>query len=438
MITRNFAFAVVACLIVAGCGARASTDDRGHAAGAHSTQAAPAAPAPLRARQEIGARAPGAAADPHAGHGAAQPGPVGSVDPHAGHTTTQNAAPSAAPQGYAPVTIEPEKAAAINLTTKAIEEREFWKMVRTVGVIAVDETRTSHVHAKVRGFIERVSVDFIGRKVRRGEALCSIYSQEVLAAELEYLTIFERTQSRTPLEGQFADIEARAQRQMLDAARRRLSLWDVSKGEIDRLERTREARRTFTLAAPRAGVVVARQALAGMFIDPSTELYVISDLSRVWALVDVYETDLSFMKIGQKARLTIAGLPGPVEAEATFLAPVIDEATRTLKVRFELDNAKGHLRPGSFVTAEMMIALGRGLGIPESAVVRTGTRAITFVVHGTHIEPRELTLGPLVGEHYRVESGVRAGEQVATSAQFLIDSESRLRATSKPEGVHVH
>lgn len=408
--------------MLAGCGARTSKDEQRQATEARAT---PAAPAPSRA-----------AADPHAGHGASQPGPT-AVDPPAGHKAAPEAAPAAVPHGYAPVTIDPEKAAAINLTTKAIEERDFSKTVRTVGVIAVDETRTSHVHAKVRGFIESVSVDFIGRKVRRGEALCLIYSQEVLAAKLEYLTILERTQSRA-LEGQFGDIEARAQRQMLDAARRRLALWDVGKAEIDRLERTREARRTFTLSAPRAGVVVARQALAGMFIDPSTELYVISDLSRVWALVDVYESDLPFVKVGQKARLTIAGVPSPVEAEATFLAPVLDEATRTLKVRFELDNANGQLRPGSFLTAEMTIGLGRGLGIPENAVVRTGTRAIAFVVHGTHVEPRELTLGPLVGDHYRVQEGVRVGEQVATSAQFLIDSESRLRATSKPEGAHAH
>lgn len=418
MSTRSVGLALVATVVI-GC-----------ATGSHGTEG--------RGTSGDGMAAPVSAPVPHAGHGAEPPAPAGAADPHAGHRAPQDAAPPAPPTGFAPITIEPERAAAIHLTTAIVEERDFTKAVRTVGVLATDETRTSHVHAKVRGFIEEISVAFVGQKVRRGQALCSIYSQDVFAAELEYLTLVERAQNRVPLQGQFADVEARAQRQMLDAARRRLALWDVPKGEIERLERTREARRTFTLSAPRAGVVVAKQALAGVFIDPSVELYLVSDLSRVWALVDVYEADMPFVQVGQAARLTIAGLGDTIEANATFVAPVLDEATRTLKVRFELDNPDGRLRPGSFVTAELTMAMGRGLAVPESAVIRTGARAIVFVVHGTHIEPREVTLGPLVGDHYRISSGLAAGERVATGAQFLIDSESRLRATSKPAGAHVH
>lgn len=370
-------------------------------------------------------------------HDTTSPAPPAPSDPHAAHRAS-DAAPPATPAGFAPITLDPERATAIKLTTATLEERDFTKIVRTVGLITTDETKTSHVHAKVRGFIENISVAFVGQKVTRGQALCSIYSQEVFAAELEYLTLFDRAPGRVPLTGQFAEAEDRAQKQMADAARRRLSLWDVPKGEIDRLERTREARRTFTLAAPRAGVVVAKQAVLGMFIDPSVELYLVSDLSRVWAQVDVYEADLPFMKVGQAARLTVAGLGEPINAEATFIAPVIDEATRTLKVRFELDNKEGIIRPGSFVTAEISLALGRGLGVPESAVIRTGQRAIVFVVHGSHIEPREVTVGPLVGDYFRASGGLSAGEVVATGAQFLIDSESRLRATSSPTGGHAH
>jgi membrane fusion protein, copper/silver efflux system len=436
MTPRAAGFALIAALAAAGCGSGSlgteGSMDRGEKMAAPPSAAVP--------HTDHGADAPArsAPAGPHAGHAAGQPAPTGTVDPHAGHTAASEGGPPALPSGFAPIVIEPERAAAINLTTAIVEERDFTKAVRTVGVLAVDETRTSHVHAKVRGFIEEISVAFVGQKVRRGQALCSIYSQDVFAAELEYVTLLERTQSRVPLEGKFADVEARAQRQIIDAARRRLALWDVPRGEIERLERTREARRTFTLSTPRAGVVVAKQALAGVFIDPSVELYLISDLSRVWALVDVYEADMPFVKVGQAARLTIAGLGGAIEANIAFVAPVLDEATRTLKVRFELDNTDGRLRPGSFVTAELTIPMGSGLAIPESAVIRTGARAIVFVVHGTHIEPREVTLGPLVGDHYRINSGLSAGERVATGAQFLIDSESRLRATSKPAGAHVH
>jgi Cu(I)/Ag(I) efflux system membrane fusion protein len=324
----------------------------------------------------------------------------------------------------------------MNLTTAVVEERDFTKTLRTVGVVAADDTRTSHVHSKVRGWIEAVSVAYVGQKVRRGQALCAIYSQDVYASQLELIGLLERT-PRTPLSGPFADAERRAQEQVIAAARRRLGLWDVSPAEIERLERTREPRRTFTLSAPRAGIVVAKQALAGMFIDPSVELYMLSDLSRVWVLVDVYEGDAPFVHVGDKAKLSFAGNPDKtLEALASFVAPVLDEATRTLKVRYELDNKDGTLRPGTFATAEMILPMGRSLAVPESAVIRTGERAIVFVVHGEGLEPREIKLGGLVGDMYRVAAGLSTGDRVATGAQFLLDSESRLRATSMPGGGH--
>lgn len=364
-------------------------------------------------------------------------GPGTAVDPHAGHRMKE----AAPPAGFASITVSPAQARALNLTTAIVEERDFTKEIRSVGLVTADETRTSHVHAKVRGFIEELWVSYVGQEVRKGQPLCGIYSQEVLAAKLEFLALLDRTKGRSPAEpasGPFAEAERRAQEQLIDAARRRLALWDVPRAEIRELERTREARRTFTLTAPRSGVVLAKQALLGAFVDPSVELYLISDLSRVWVLVDVYEADVPFVRLGQKARITIAGQGAPVEATATFLAPTLDEATRTLKVRFELDNPGGKLRPGAFATAQLEVDMGQGLAVPESAVIRTGARAIVFVVHGEHIEPREVTLGPSVGGALRVEAGLRAGDQVATGAQFLLDSESRLRATDRPGGGHAH
>ncbi len=382
-------------------------------------------------------QATAAEVDPHAAHRQAEPKDAG---PHAAHGQAAEPKDTAAPlpSGYAAVMIEPPAAQALRLTTAPVEERALTKTIRTVGVIAPDETRTSHVHTKIRGYIEDLAVGFIGQKIRRGQVLCSIYSQEVLAAKLEFLTILERTLAQPAGGGEFADVELRARTQMLDAARRRLRLWDVPPAEITALERTREARRTFSLAAPRTGVVLAKNALQGMFVDPGVELYLISDLSRVWAIVDIYEADAAAMRIGQEARLSIAGLDAPIAAKATFIAPTLDEATRTLKVRFELDNKNETLRPGTFVTAELEVDLGKGLVVPESAILRTGERAIAFVVHEGHIEPREVRLGPLVGGFYRVDAGLRAGEQIATGAQFLLDSESRLRSTDQPRGAHAH
>jgi membrane fusion protein, copper/silver efflux system len=365
---------------------------------------------------------------------------VSAGDPHAGHGSHPPGAPSgsaAPPTGYAPFTLSADKARAVALQTAPVQHRQFTRELRTVGAVVLDETRTSHVHSKVRGWIESVSANFVGKRVRRGAPLCTIYSQEVYAAELEFLSVLEQSTSRLPLKGEFGDAERRAQSQLLSAARRRLQLWDVPKSEIERLERTREPRRTFTLTAPRGGVILAKQALAGMFIEPTLELYVISDVEKLWVLADIYDTDVPFVKVGEAANLTFDGASEPRKATVAFLPPTIDERTRTLKVRFEVDNKDGRLRPGAFATVEMKLPMGHSLAIPENAVIHAGPRNLAFVVDGERIEPREIMLGPLVGGFYRLERGLTEHDRVAVNAQFLIDSESRLRATQSPGGGHV-
>ena len=356
------------------------------------------------------------------------PSHAGGHEPHAGgHASHEGHAQ--APAGYSPLTFEPAQAAALHLSTAPVDEREFTRTIRTVGTVVLDETRTAHVHVKVRGWIDSIFVNFVGRQVRAGEPLCAIYSQDIYSAELEFLSLLEDASTRP------------ASDPLLAASRRRLSLWDVPKAEIERLEKTRQVNRTFALLAPRAGTVVAKEALQGMYVEPSVELYTISDLASVWVLADVYETDVPYVHVGDKAQLAVEGRAAPLDATVSFLYPTIDEASRTRKVRFALPNPNGRLLPGAFVTVTMEALLGKGLSVPESAVIRTGARSIVFVVHGegpVHIEPREITLGPLVGDRYRVERSLQAGEKVATGAQFLLDSESRLRATSAPGGGHVH
>jgi membrane fusion protein, copper/silver efflux system len=353
---------------------------------------------------------------PAADHSAHEPQQTAAVDPHAGHTGS-----AAMPEGFAPVALDPSQAVAMGLSTAPVEEREFSSKVRTVGVVTVDETRTAHVHTRVRGWIEGFHVQYVGQKVKKGEPLVSLYSQEVYAAELELASL-----TKSPVKSP----------ELLDAGRMRLALWEVPRSIVDKVVETGQPQRTFPIAAPRSGVVVAKQAFDGLFIDPSLELYTITDLSKVWVVADVYEADVAAVRVGSAAKLTIEGLTEPVTAKVAFLAPTIDERTRTRKARFELDNPKQLVMPGAFVTVEMELGMGRGLAIPESAVIRTGARSIVFVVHGTHAEPREVKLGARVGDVYRVQSGVTAGENVATGAQFLLDSESRLRATSAAGGGH--
>jgi Cu(I)/Ag(I) efflux system membrane fusion protein len=263
-----------------------------------------------------------------------------------------------------------------------------------------------------------------------------VYSQEVYAAQLEFLSVLDRTPAKSDASGSFADAERSATQQLLAAARRRLSLWDVPEAQVARIEQTRHPERTFTLVAPRSGIVVSKQAIAGIFIDPGTELYVVSDVSHLWMLADVYAADVPWLQPGVAASLRVDGLETePIDAKIGFLPPTIDEATRTLKVRFELDNKTGRIRPGAFATVEMGVDLGSSLAIPESAVIHAGDRSIVFVVKGTAIEPRAVDLGPIAEATTR-PARRRHGETVAVGAQFLIDSESRLRATSGPGAGH--
>jgi Cu(I)/Ag(I) efflux system membrane fusion protein len=395
--------------------AGAAPESAEHAA--HGTSAAAAAPSSGKAPA-----AASMAAGDHAQMGAGEMAPG---------AATEGTTSATLPAGYAVITLDPERARAIGLRVAPVEERDFSKVVRTTGVVVLDETRTSHVHAKVRGWIESISVDFVGKHVAAGTPLCTIYSQEVLAAELEFLSILDQASSAAPLSGALAGAEQQARQQLLSAARRRLALWDVPAAEIARLETTREPRRTFTLDAPRSGIVAAKQALAGMFIDPSVELYVISDVRKLWVLADLYESDVPGVRVGDAATLSIEGLPGVrVPAEVAFLPPTVEEATRTLKVRFNLDNTDGAIRPGAFATVEMNVELGRSLAVPETAVIHAGRQAIVFVAQGDELEPRNVRLGPLVEGYYGVETGLARGDAVAVGAQFLIDSESRLRATS--------
>jgi Cu(I)/Ag(I) efflux system membrane fusion protein len=392
----RFTTCVVCCAFVSGC----------------TTQSKPQATEERRRHAE-----PSVAADPHAGHA-----PAATPDPHAGHNMAPSPAePKAGPEGFAAVALDPAQASAMGLTTELVEERDFSRKVRTVGVVTVDETRTAHVHSRVRGFIEGFHVQYVGQKVKKGQPLVSLYSQDVYAAQLELASLTKST-IKSP--------------ELLDAARKRLALWEVPSSIIDKVAETGEPQRTFPVVAPRSGVVVAKQAFDGLFIDPSLELYTITDLSRVWVLADVYEADVADVRTGGSARLTIEGVSEPVTARVAFLAPTIDERTRTRKARFELANQSAALMPGAFVTVEMQLGLGRGLAVPETAVIRTGQRAIVFVVHGTHAEPREVKLGARVGDYYRVQAGIEAGERVATGAQFLLDSESRLRATGGVGGGH--
>lgn len=361
-----------------------------------------------------GEASPGAHTSDHAA-GASNPSDGG------GHTT------HAGLPGYAPVVVDEGRQQLLGIRTMTLTSQKLGKTIRTVGIVETDETRTAHVHVKFDGFIEDLYVDYVGKMVKKGQPLFKIYSRDLLAAEQEYLSS-RAALGRIPT-GAIADPARSATKDLVDASRRRLELFDVPRSVLNQIDRTGEAQRAITILSPQTGIVIEKQALKGIAVTPMMHLFVVADLSRVWVVADVYERDLALVKLGQQAKLAIDAFPGHAfTGLVTFVSPTLDETTRTAKVRFEFPNADLHLKPRMYATVELKVDLGDGLTVPSDAVVDTGERKIVFVAHpGGHFEPRGLELGPALDGAYQVLSGLQNGESIAAQGQFLLDSESRIR-----------
>ncbi len=329
--------------------------------------------------------------------------------------------------GYTPLELSPERQQLIGVQIGRVEKKDLSREIRAVGRLSFDETLLRHVHAKFEGYVEKLFADFTGKAVRRGEPLLSIYSPDLLATEQEYLTAFRaREQFRRSGNPELA----RRGDELYEAARQRLLLWDIPASEIDRLERTGAPQKALTLYSPVQGVVVAKNAIQGNRVMPGDSLFDVADLSRVWVLADVYEYELPFLHVGQPASMALSYFPGRTwKGKVAFVAPVLDEKTRTITVRLEFANPDRLLKPEMFANVTLEQALGSVLAVPESAVLLTGTRAIVFLAPGGgRFEPREIRVGARSDGYYQVLEGVSAGDSVVTQANFLIDSESRLKA----------
>ena len=339
------------------------------------------------------------------------------------------AAPEGIP-GYAPVQVDDSRRQLLGIRTVPVSRTQLKKIIRTVGLVSADETRASQVHVKFEGFIERVFVNYVGQEVEKGQPLFTIYSQDLLAAQTEYLAT-KAALARIP-DAKVADPARHASRSLMAASRQRLELFDVPPAVLAEIDRTGAPNRYITITSPRRGTVVEKRALAGISVDPMTPLYVIADLKRVWVLADVYERDMAQVKLGQEARLTVDALPGrKLAGKVTFVSPVVNDATRTAKARIEFDNAEGILKPGMYTTVIIDVDLGEGIAIPEDTIIDTGERKIVFVAHaGGHFEPRSIQVGISIQGLIQVLSGLTEGESIAETGQFLLDSESRLRAAT--------
>ncbi len=334
--------------------------------------------------------------------------------------------PGGPPEGLAGVSIDPARQQLIGLKIAHVERGPVGGSWRTSGRVAFDETRIHHVNVKFSGFVEHVHGDFIGRAVRKGEPLFSIYSPELLATQEEYLLALRTRRTLGEGGAMAADGDA-----LVQAARRKLELWDVPRSELERIERSGEASRTVTFPSPASGVLTKKDVVPGMRVNAGDMPFEIVDLSRVWVLADAYESDLGHVRIGMPATLRLRAFPDRTfRGRVAFIDPLLDPKTRTAKIRLEFPNASGELKPEMFGEVVLEGASREGLRIPADAVIHSGTQTVVFVaLPDGKFRPREVKLGEGDAQFVEVVSGLEAGDGVVTRANFLVDSESRLRAS---------
>lgn len=339
--------------------------------------------------------------------------------------------------GYGRVEIDPRKQQLLGVRVAPVARRRLSRVIRTVGTVVVDESRLSTVYPKVEGWVEQLLADQTGKLVRKGQPLLTIYSPELLSTQREYLVAL-RSQRRLA-SSPFPEVRKSGE-SLLNAARERLRLWDVSEEELRRLETTGEVRRSIALYAPSTGYVLEKMVVAGMRVMPSMELYRLADLSRVWVEAEIYAQEASLVSVGQPASLTTEAAPGRTyRGRVSYVYPSVQEMTRTLKARLEFSNPDLRLKPGMFVSVQLTAPGEEALAVPETAVLDTGTRRLVFVQTGEGVfQPREVTLGPRGEGHYPVLSGISVGEKVVVSPNFLLDSESQLRSALSSGGSGNH
>ena len=327
----------------------------------------------------------------------------------------------------APVQLELSKLASFGIRVEQASVGVVNNAVRAVATVVPDESRVSHVHTRVSGWLEKLFVNTTGQSVKAGAPLAGIFSQELFASQVEYLSALKAAQT-----GPASLVGA--------SARTRLTVLGMSEAQIQALERRGTPERLVTLVAPRSGIVLRRGVAVGTAVDPSTEIVTVADLSQVWVLAEVAESDASAIRPGSSARLEFAASGRqPIDAKVEFIYPTLTDRTRTLRVRFSVPNPDGSLRPGLYGTADFQLDPQQRLTVSRDAVVDTGAQQHVFVMTGeAQFEPRIVRLGARLTDRVEILEGLDGGERVVASGVFLIDSESRLRASSGGTGHSGH
>ena len=324
------------------------------------------------------------------------------------------------------VTISAEKQQLIGVRTAKAERQRLARTGRTTAQHTTDETKIAHIHVKVRGYIDRVFVDYVGQLVKKGRPLFTLYSPDLVATQEEYLISKrgEKYLGNAP----YKEVSAGAN-SLLAASRDRLKLWDISDEQIKRLDETGEVSKTMTFFSPITGFVTDRKAFPQTSVTPDTELYTVSDLSTVWVNADIFEYEVPYVRVGQRATMELSYYPGRTwTGQVSYIYPTVDPVARTVKVRIEFPNPSFELKPQMFADVQLNINYGDKLVVPKEAVLDSGVEQTVFVAHENGMfEPRRITIGPQMNDRVVVLSGLKPGETIVVSGNFLIDSESRLK-----------
>lgn len=336
------------------------------------------------------------------------------------------------PQTLPTINIPYDKQQMIGVQTGIASVSPMIKLIRTVGRVAYNEKRLATINTKFDGYIERLYVNATGEYVRRGQPVAEIYSPELLATQMEFINLLRwknRDKSTASQNDDISGMLAQDASNIVEAARQRLRLFGITDRQINQIETTGQPKRTLTIYSPARGFVVQKQALQGTRVQPGQALFDVADLSTVWILADVYEQDLPLIREGQKATISFPYMPGKTFiASINYVYPALDNTTRTAKVRFTLPNPRGIFKPQMYSDMQISVGLGSQLAVPESALINTGNAQIVYVDMGNgNFQQRRVKTGLRADGMVQILGGLRAGEVVSTSANFLIDSEARLK-----------
>lgn len=332
---------------------------------------------------------------------------------------------SAAPPGT--VLIDPVTVQSIGVRTASAERRTLTRTIHTLGRVEYDEQRITRLHPKVEGWIDELYVETTGEQIAEDHILLNIYSPQLVVTQQEYLLALSNRETLS--ENPFPDIRRGAE-ELVESTLTRLRLLDVPEHQIFELTQTGQVQEQLHIHSPADGIVVNVGAREGEYVTPQTELFTVADLSHVWVLVDVFEDELPWVRVGDQVRMTVAAAPGTIfDGELTYIYPYAESRTRTVKARLEFDNPDLLLKPDMFADVTIMASPEiDAVAVPSEAVVRSGIREQVFVVREPgKFEPRDVRPGVNSEGWTQILEGIEAGEQVVVSAQFLIDSESKLR-----------